>query len=708
MRRTLPSLVLALALAAPFAAHAAPPPSRVEMVVDTLHGVAVPDPYRWLEDQDAPATRAWIDAQTAYTREVLGRFAGRPRLVARLRALYEIDQVSVPIEAGGRLFYSKRARGQQQPALMMRAGAGPEQVLVDPAPLSADQTTSVSYLDVSRDGALAAIGTRLGGADEIEVSVLDVATRRAKADRLPRARYLGLAIAGDGKGLYYSRALPEGPRVFYHPFGGDPAKDAKLFGDGYDAEHLIMLSLSADRRWLLLNVRRGSAGLRNELWVRDLSRPGAPVAIAKDLDGTFFGAIGGGMLYLRTTWQAPRGRILRVDLSDPARDHWREVVPQGPHVIEGLSLVGGRLFVRTLEDVVSKVRVYGPEGRPLGPIGFPTLGRVSAVSGSWDGEAAWFSFSSFVVPTTVFRYDVASGVRSEWWRSGAPVASARYETEQVWVGSPDGTRVPMFLVHRKGLARDGRRPVLLTGYGGFGQSQTPSFRAEYALWVEQGGVVALPGLRGGSEFGEEWHQAAMLEHKQRTFDDFIAAADWLVSSGWTDRDRLAIRGGSNGGLLVGAFLTQRPDLCRAVVCSAPLLDMIRYHRFLVARYWVPEYGSADDPAQFPALWAYSPYHRVTDGVEYPAVLFVTGGSDTRVAPLHARKMTARLQAATAASPDDRPVLLHDDRATGHVGAKPLAKTIEDTADQLLFLFAQLGVSGADDTPIDTPLGGTRR
>jgi prolyl oligopeptidase len=707
MRSALLTLATALALAAPLAAHAAPPPTRVEMVVDTLHGVAVPDPYRWLEDQDAPATRAWIDAQAAYTRAALERFPGRPRLVTKLRQLIEVDQVSVPIEAGGRLFYSKRAAGQDQRVLMVRAGAGPELVVLDPHPLSADHTTSVNYLDVSRDGALAAIGTRLGGADEQEVRVLDVVTRRAKPDRLPRARYFSVAIAGDGRGLYYARALPEGPRVFFHPFGGDPARDTRLFGDGYGPEYLVSMALSDDRRWMVISVTKGSAALRNELWVRDLAGGGAPVAIAKDLDGLTTGAIGGGMLYVRTTWQAPRGRVMRVDLRDPARDHWRELVPQGAGVIEGLSLVGGRLFVRTLEDVVSKVRVFGPEGRALGQIAFPTLGSVSSVGGRWDGSAAWFSYSSFTVPPTIFRYDVAGGVRSEWWRSGAPVTSARYETEQVWVVSRDGTRVPMFLVHRKGLARDGRRPVLLTGYGGFAQSQTPRFNAEFALWAEQGGVVALPGLRGGAEFGEEWHRAAMLAEKQNTFDDFIAAAEWLTSSGWTDRDHLAIRGGSNGGLLVGAFFTQRPELCRAAICSVPLLDMIRYHRFLVAKYWVPEYGSADDPAQFPALWAYSPYHHVTDGVAYPAVMFVSGDSDTRVAPLHARKMTARLQAATASDPDERPVLLHYDVTSGHSGGKPTGREIEDTADELVFLFAQLGVSGTAPVPIDTPLGGTR-
>ncbi len=701
-------LIVAALLLASTGALAGPPPTRVAVVSDTLHGTAIEDPYRWLEDKDAPATRAWLDQQIRYTKETLGNYSGRTRLVTRLAQLLKVDAVTTPVERGGRYFFSKRAANQDQRVLCVRQGvAGPDEVLVDPHPLSADHSTSVNYLDESSDGSLVAVGTRQGGRDEVVVSFVQVATRKPLADALPLGRYFGIQIGADDRGVYYSRSFPDGARIFYHAFGAPVDKDAALFGEGYGGDKIIDLLLSDDGRRLLFTVYYGAAAERSELWVMDTKTRGPATPIVKDIDAFFGGEIAGDQLYLRTTWKAAHGRIVRVDLNHPATDAWREVVPEGPHALVDFSLAGGRVFASYLEDVASKVRVFGPDGRRLGEIAFPTLGTVSGINGRWSSNEAFFTFSSFVVPPTIYRFDIPGGVRTEWWRSSAPVVSARYVTEQVWTTSRDGTRVPMFLVHRKGLELDGKRPVLLTGYGGFDVNETPSFSPEAVIFAESGGVYALPNLRGGAEFGEDWHRAGMLEQKQHTFDDFIAAAEWLVGNQYTDTEHLSILGGSNGGLLVGAFMTQRPDLCRAAICAVPLLDMLRYHRFLVARFWVPEYGSADDPSQFQFIYDYSPYQHVVKGTEYPAVMFVSGDSDTRVDPLHARKMTALMQAATGSDPLRRPVLLHYDTKSGHAGGKPVGQQIEDNADQLLFLFEQLGMNRASG-PVDTPVGGVNR
>jgi prolyl oligopeptidase len=395
---------------------------------------------------------------------------------------------------------------------------------------------------------------------------------------------------------------------------------------------------------------------------------------------------------MQTNWQAPNGRVLAVDLKNPARDKWKEVVPAGKTAIQGVSTAGGRLFVRYLENVLPHIRIFDPQGKPQGEIAFPSIGSASGLRGSWDKNEAFFTFTSFVTPPTIYRYDIAKGTREVWAKENVPVASHRFEVKQVKYASKDGTLIPMFLVHKKDIKFDGSSPALLTGYGGFNLSQTPGFSARAALWVEKGGVYALPNLRGGGEFGEDWHKAGMLAKKQNVFDDFIGAAEWLVKNGYTSPSRLAISGGSNGGLLVGAALTQRPDLYAAVVCFYPLLDMVRYHKFLVAGYWVPEYGSGDNPEQFPFIYAYSPYHHVKAGTKYPAVLFVTGDSDTRVAPLHARKMAALLQASNGG---DRPILLHYDTKAGHSGGStPVTKRIEELTDELSFLFAETAVKAA--------------
>lgn len=668
-----------------------PPSTRAGDVKESFGNVEVTDPYRWLEEQNAPETRAWIDEQNKYSEAFLHAFPDRDAIQRRVTELLKIDTIGVPEEHGGRYFFTKRLADQDLPVLYVRKGAGgKDEILLDPHPLSADHRTSITLLDVTADGNLIAYGVRQGGEDEVTVKFLDVSTRKELADVLPRARYSGVALKNDRSGVFFSRQEKEGPRVFFHPLGSDVSKDEKLFGDGYGPEKGLSVGLSDDNRYLLMNVWHGSAATKTEVYVRDLAAGGPIVPIVNDLEARFSPDIAGGTLYLQTNWQAPNGRVLAVDLKNPSRDKWKEVVPAGNASIQGVSTIGGRLFVRYLENVLPRIRIFDAQGKPRGEISFPSVGSASGLRGEWGKNEAFFTFSSFVTPTTIYRYDVAKGTREVWAKESVPITGDHFEVKQVRYASKDGTQIPMFIAHRKGLKLDGSSPAILTGYGGFNLSETPAFSARAALWVENGGVYALPNLRGGGEFGEEWHKAGMLEKKQNVFDDFIGAAQWLISNGYTSPSRLAISGGSNGGLLVGAALTQRPDLFAAVVCSYPLLDMVRYQKFLVAGYWVPEYGSGDNPEQFPFLYAYSPYHHVKARTKYPAVLFITGDSDTRVAPLHARKMAALLQASTGS---DRPILLHYDTKAGHSGgATPVTKRIEDLSDELSFLFAETGAS----------------
>jgi prolyl oligopeptidase len=684
------ALVLPLGAQGP----ARPPSTKTEPVADVYGGVSVADPYRWLEDQNAPETRAWIDAQNKYSDGFLRALPGRDALAKRLEELLKVDTVTSPRVRRGRYFFYKRAAGQDLPIVCLRKGiSGQDEVLIDPLPLSPDHSVSVALLEVSDDGTLVAYGVRQGGEDEVAVRFLDVNTRKELSDSLPRARYSGLSLTNDRKLLYYARQEKEGPRVYVHTMGTDSTKDEKIFGDGYGPGKGIGVGLSENGRFLQITVSHGSAAVKTEVYVRDLSGkgPGPITPIVNDVEARFSPSIAGDRLYLETNWKAARGRVLAVDLKNPARDNWKEVVAERDVPLASFSAVGGKLFVRYLENVIAKVKILDADGKAQGEIAFPEIGSLSGVRGDWSRKEAFFTFNSFVTPPTIYRYDVTTGKRTLWAKDNVPVQSARFEVKQVRYASKDGTMIPMFIVHAKGLKLDGSHPALLTGYGGFTLSQTPAFSARAALWVEGGGVYALPNLRGGGEFGEEWHKAGMLSKKQNVFDDFHAAAEWLISNGYTKPEHLAISGGSNGGLLVGAALTQWPELFAAVVCSYPLLDMVRYHKFLVAGFWVPEYGSADNADQFAALYAYSPYHRVKEGTKYPSVLFITGDADTRVAPLHARKMTALMQ-AQASTGSDKPILLHYDTKAGHSRGfnTPVSKQIEDLTDELAFLFAQTG------------------
>ncbi len=681
--------LLALVAAAPLAAQQGPPPTAGGTVVDTVHGMVIPDPYRWLEDQEAAETREWIEAQNLYTEALLDQVPGREAIKERLTELMKIDVVGMPTARDGRYFFTKRLKDQDLSVIYMRDGLnGEDQVLIDPHPMSEDHRTSVNMMGASDDGKIVIYGIRQGGEDEVEVRFFDVEKRQDLPDRLPRSRYFGISVTLDNSGFYYTHFTFMGARIYYHEMGTELKDDEKIFGEGYGPDKILFSGLSEGGRYLGIVVLHGSAGSKTELYYKDVQNDGPIETIVNDVDARFFPAIAGDYMLIQTNWDAPHGRVLRASMLNPSIDNWEEIIPERDAVIQGVSTAGGKIFVSYLENVIPRVGIFDIDGHSQGEISFPTLGSVGGVNGRWDSDETFFSYSSFAIPPTIYRYDVATGEKTVWSKLDVPINSDDIVAEQVWYESKDGTKIPMFLVHKKGLELNGQNPVYLTGYGGFNVSLTPGFRAEAVFGVENGMVFAIPNLRGGGEFGEEWHRAGMFENKQNVFDDFIAAAEWLIDNGYTSREKLAIRGGSNGGLLVGAALTQRPDLYQAVICTYPLLDMVRYHDFLVARFWVSEYGSADDPEQFEYIYRYSPYHNVKPGTEYPAVLFITGDSDTRVAPLHARKMTALVQESTAS---DRPVLLKYDTKSGHSGGTPVSQQIEDQTDTFAFLMWQLGM-----------------
>lgn len=671
------------------ATGACPPATRKGDVVDNLHGSVIPDPYRWLEDQNSLETRAWIEAENKCTEAVLKAVPGREAISKRLAELLKVDTFGLPMIRPGAYFFTKRRADQELFVVYKREGLnGADKVLLDPHPLSADHSTSVGLLNISRDGSLAAYRVRAGGQDEVTVHFIDTVTGKDLPDVLPHGDYFSIAIEPSKRGLYYTLQTANGTRVFHHVMGTEAAKDEEIFGKGYGRDKILAAQLSDDGRDLLITVVFGTGSSRSELYYKRLDRDEPVKPLVNDLESVFFGQWGGRYIFVNTNWKAPNWRILRVDLDHPEREQWKEVVPESDAAIESFSLGGGKILVRYIRNAVSQVKVFDAGGAAAGELPLPGVGSVSGISSRWESDEVFFGFQSYNVPESIYRYSLPTRAIETWAAPKVPVDPRAYTVEQVWYESRDKTRIPMFLLYKKGVARDGARPTLLIGYGGFDLSQTPEFDPSAIEWVNRGGVVAVANLRGGGEFGEAWHHAGMMEKKQNVFDDFIAAAEWLIANKFTNPQKLAIEGGSNGGLLVTAALTQRPDLFRAVVCEYPLIDMLRYHKFLQGPFWVPEYGSADDPEQFKYIYAYSPYQHVKDGAKYPAVLFVTGDGDTRVAPLHARKMAARMQAAGS----NRPVLLLYDTKSGHSGGRPLNKQIEEDTDILSFLFSQLGMS----------------
>ena len=671
-------------------------------MIETLHGVEISDPYRWLEEGDAEEVRRWTAAQNARTDAWLASVPARAGIRRRLQQLLGIGVLGTPTPARGRYVYQRRDGSTNQPILYVRDGLeGTDRVAIDPNALSADGTTALDWYHVSPDGRRLAYGLSADGSEQSVLHLLDLDTLAPLADRIPHTRSCDLAWLPDNAGFYYTRyptpgSVPAGEEqyhraVWFHRIGDDPASDRLVFQPA-EKEHWPGVSLSDDGRWLLIGVARTFD--ETDLYLQDLVAGAEPVPVAVGIPATFDGQVARGVLYLRTNLGAPTFRLYGVDPSAPSRDGWRELVPaRSDAVLSSVGVTANHLVLDYLERATARLQLAALDGSGIRDVQLPTLGSLFGLGMEPDGTEVLFGFSSFTVPPSVYRLDPATGATALWRRVEAGIESERFSVSQVEYPSADGTRITMFLVHRRDVDRNGRQPTFLTGYGGFNISMTPAFSRSMLLWLESGGVVAIPNLRGGGEYGESWHQGGMLGRKQNTFDDFIAAAEWLVASGWTSPRQLAIQGGSNGGLLMGAVLTQRPELFRAVVVQVPLLDMLRYHRFLIARLWIPEYGSADDPEQFAWLSAYSPYHHVRDGVAYPAVLIATAESDTRVDPLHARKMTARLQRATSSG---LPVLLRLESRAGHGAGKPLAKVLDELTDTWTFIWHELGLAAPED------------
>ena len=667
-----------------------PPATKVAPVEEKFGATTVTDPYRWLEDDKSPETRTWIDREMSYTEKYLSKVTIRPEIQKRLTELLRVESFGIPSEHNGVYFFTKRLANENQPSIYLRKGLqGTDERLIDATKLSADQNTSITINDIPEDASLLVYGVREGGADEESVHLFDIATRKELPDTLPKARYAGISLSPDKKSLYYAKVNPDGTQVFRHSLGANAKGDEMVFGKKFGDEVFGQLDLmgaevTENGRYLIISVAHGVPAQRVDIYVKDLREADAPVKpIIHGVDHRFRAINHEDDLYVLTDDKAPDYHVVKVSLADPAPEKWQEIVPEGKDVISGISIVGGKLFVTGLHDVVTQTRVFSLEGKQLDTLSYPTLGSASEVRGRDKSNEGFYSFQSFNLPPTIYHYDVATGRTSIFAKPQVPFASDDYEVKQVFYQSKDGTRVPMFISAKKGLPRDGSAKALIFAYGGFNVSLEPTWNPEYAWWMEQGGYFAQPNLRGGGEYGESWHKAAMFENKQNVFDDLFAAAQYLIDNKYTTNSRLAIRGRSNGGLLTGVALTQRPDLWGAIWCGFPLLDMTRFHRFLVGKWWTTEYGSAENPEQFRYLLKYSPYQNVKKDTKYPAVMFHTGDSDTRVAPLHARKMTALVQADDGS---DRPVLLHYDTKAGHSAGVSITKLVSDTADELAFLW----------------------
>ncbi|MBU0618340.1 MAG: prolyl oligopeptidase family serine peptidase [Planctomycetes bacterium] len=674
------------------------PPTRVAVVTDVVHGVTIEDPYRWLESSDDPEVRCWTEQQNALTRRYLDQFQNtRQTLSKRLTKLYSAATVSSPRVFGERYFFTKREGEQNHSIVYVKEGgidAEPRAVL-NPNQFSQDGTTALDWWFPSPDGALIAYGKSCGGDEKSTLLVRDVTTGEDRSLAIPYTRSNSVAWDADGRGFYYLRFpepgfVPAGDEnyyrhVYYHKLDTDWREDPKVFGQGRPKEEWPRIRPSSDYRYLLLTIGRGWS--EQDLYIRRADEEEfRPVAVG--LRVLLMGDVLDDKLYLLTNHEAPRYRVVVTDPANPGPETWKDVIPEQKGVIESMKIVGGKLIVSVMENAYSRLCVYEIDGKMSTEIELPTLGSVSDIRGRHDVGELFFQFESFTHPPTVFRYDLGTHQMIVVDRMEVDLDLSQYETKQVWFNSKDGTRVPMFVIHKQGLELNGNSPTVLCGYGGFNNNVTPSFLQHPLPFLDAGGVYALANLRGGGEFGEEWHQAGQLENKQNVFDDMIAACEKLIADKYTRPERLALRGGSNGGLLVGAMITQRPDLFRAAYCAVPLLDMVRYHRFSIARLWIPEYGSAEDPEQFKYLHAYSPYHHVRPGVKYPAVLFTTAESDSRVDPMHARKMTALMQVAGSS---DNPILLWVEQKAGHGKGKPLRQQIAERVDSWVFFMWQLGM-----------------
>lgn len=687
------------------------PPAPKRPVIDNMHGVEIVDPYRWLEDGASAETIQWQEAQNRRTEIVLSQIPQREFFRRRIFEITQEDTLGTPALCKGRLFYTVRKKGAKQSVLCCRdidetggkMALGPERVLIDPNEESSKGIVALDWWYPSPDGKMLCYGLSEKGDEWSVLHVMDVETGTILPDTIERTRYSGVAWKKDNKSFYYGRYPKPGEvlpgeenyhrHIFHHVLGRDPSEDPKVFGEGLPKHDMPGASLSDDGSYLIITVSHGWNS--TDVYVRDETHPESQFfAIVEGEDAIFQPAVVGDTLYMLTNYRAPRFRVVKVDLKHPQRENWQEIIPEDPEfTLVSFEIVKDHIVISALKDAISHLFVYDLEGQNKREIQLPCPGTIGHMTGHPCSSRFLFTFESFSLAPAIYLYDVDVNDGAHVLLSSVqPVPADSIEVKQVFYPSKDGTQIPMFILYKKGfkIERD-PVPTVLTGYGGFNISRTPAYSPTIIPWLENGGIYASANLRGGNEYGEEWHRAGMLDKKQNVFDDFIAAAEYLIAQGYTDAEHLGIWGRSNGGLLVGAALTQRPDLFRAVACGVPLLDMVRYHRFLIAYLWTEEYGNPDDPQAFRWLYAYSPYHRVREGVRYPAVYTYTASSDTRVDPLHARKMTALLQDVSSRCPAKGPILLQVESEAGHGVGKPLHKVVEEQANILAFLAWQLGM-----------------
>jgi prolyl oligopeptidase len=698
-RATFVFAFLFVCLASLFAAESASTPLIYPQAkrgdqVDDYHGTKVADPYRWLEDTDSADTHAWVEAENKVTFGYLDQLSYRPAIHDRLTKLWNYERFTVPNQEGGRYFFQHNNGLQNQNVLFVAESLNAEpRVLLDPNTLSPDGTVALAGAAISDDGKLMAYGIATSGSDWTEWHVREVDTAKDLSDDLKWVKFSGASWSKDNKGFFYSRYdEPTGAamrdtnyfqKLYYHRLGTAQTADTLIYERPDNKEMLFGGSVTDDGHYLIIEVSQGTSP-KNRLYYKDLTQPDSPVVrLLDDFDARYqFVDNDGPVFWFQTDLDAPRGRLIAIDTRHPERANWKTVVPQSADKLEFANVVDNSFLLGYLKDARTEVRAYDLKGAFQRNVDLPGIGTASGFGGKRKDKETFYGFTSFISPTTVYRYDPAAGKSSVFRQPKVDFDPSRYETKQIFYNSKDGTRVPMFLTYKKGLKLDGQNPVLLYAYGGFDISLTPFFSVPNLVWLEMGGVYAQPTLRGGGEYGEDWHQAGMKLKKQNVFDDFIAAAEWLIANKYTSTPRLAIRGGSNGGLLVGACLTQRPDLFGATLPEVGVMDMLRFHKFTIGWAWTSDYGSSDNPEEFKALYAYSPLHNLKPGTKYPPTLIATSDHDDRVVPGHSFKFAATMQADQAGP---APVLIRIETKAGHGAGKSITKLIDETADNWSFL-----------------------
>ncbi|NJN86975.1 MAG: S9 family peptidase [Leptolyngbyaceae cyanobacterium SL_7_1] len=677
------------------------PESAIADQIDTYHGISVPDPYRWLEDPSSEPTRQWIEAQNQVTFGYLNAIPDRTPLQQRLTKLWDYEKYGLPFKEGDRYFYFKNDGLQNQSVLYTLPSLAAEpRVLLDPNTLSEDGTVALSGLSISKDGNLLAYALSTAGSDWLTWKVRHAETGEDLSDQLNWSKFSGATWTPDHQGFFYARFDEPNEatkledvnyyqKLYYHRLGTPQSEDELIYERPDQKEWMFGTQITEDGCYLLFYVSRSTES-KNLLFWRDLSQPDAPIVELIDSFEASFEVVDneGTLLWISTDLDAPRGKLMAIDLSAPARENWREIIPEAPETLQSVSLFQNEFIITYLKDARTQVKRFDLHGEFLGEVELPGIGSAGGFGGDRHDTETFYNFTSFTTPPTIYRYTIATGESTLFRQPAIAFDSTDYETTQVFYTSKDGTQVPLFITHKRGMAVDGNNPTLLYGYGGFNISLTPSFSPSTLVWLEMGGVYAVPNLRGGGEYGEAWHQAGTKLNKQNVFDDFIAAAEWLIDHGYTSSRKLAIAGGSNGGLLVGACMTQRPDLFAAALPAVGVMDMLRFPQFTIGWAWCSDYGSPDDPEEFKALYAYSPLHNLKPGTAYPATLITTADHDDRVVPAHSFKFAAALQAAHQG---ENPVLIRIETKAGHGAGKPTTKQIEEAADKWAFLVKVLGV-----------------